>query len=98
MKGGRLLTTLYLLKRVLQLYSHSSDVALERQRGQLGGPFPPSTPTELTRLAAPPTGGGHPQQRGGRQRYGVVAPLSRLTDVEARLMGRAVGRPVQLFS
>lgn len=77
MKGGQLLTIFYLLKRILQLYSHSSDVALERRRGQLGGPFPPSTPTELMCLAAPLVGGGHPQRWGGRQRYGVVAPLSR---------------------
>ena len=31
MKAGLLLTILYLLKRILQLYSHSSDVALERR-------------------------------------------------------------------
>lgn len=46
-----LLLILYLLKRVLQLYNHSSDVALERRRGHLGARHHVST--ELTRPAAP---------------------------------------------
>lgn len=67
---GLLLTILSLLKRVLQLYKHSSDVALQRWRGQPGGPCTMSTSSSHVwlrpvRAAGTPTAGHVAEVSGG---------------------------------
>lgn len=72
MKGGQLLTIFYLLKRILQLYSHSSDVALEERTDEasLAAPSPikhrPSSCVcaPLVGGRAPPTVGRTAEVRG----------------------------------
>ena len=74
------LTILYLLKRVLQLYNHSSDVALE-MAWPAWWPLPHIN-AALTRLPVPWEDSEPAQQWGRRQRYGVGGTtLSRFADV-----------------
>lgn len=82
------LLILYLLKRVLQLYNHSSDVALERE-GEATWLPRHRVSTELTRLAAPRVAGR------GIGVGGTALKIHRTWQVH--LIGMAVNRPIQLF-